>query len=130
MIVELTPETYFEHVHREGPLHVVMHYGSTCGPCKSTMPNYEIVDNHFIEYKVTNVKFYRFHHWEQSYRPFIEENNLTVAGVPTFKYFYFGGLLNEETKAFTQHPDELKQHIMEIVKGIEVTMGGFDLYAS
>ena len=130
MIVELTPETYFEYVNSEGPLHVVMHYGSTCGPCKATMPNYEIVDAHFIEYNVTNVKFYKFHHWEQSYKPFIEENKLTTNGVPTFKYFYFGEMLKEDTRSFTQHPDELKQHIMEVVKAIETTMGGFDLHAS
>ncbi len=59
MIVELTPETYFESVTIEVPLHVVMHYGATCGPCKRTMPIYETVYSHFLEHKVTNVKFYR-----------------------------------------------------------------------
>jgi len=130
MIIELTPENYFEYVKKEGPLHVVMHYGSTCGPCNMTMPNYEMVNAHFIEYKVTNVKFYRFHHWESSYKSFIEENNLSTDGVPTFKYYYLGELLNQDTRSFTQDPTELKQHIMDTVKAIEITMGGFDLYAS
>lgn len=130
MIVELTPETYFEHIKKEGPLHIVMHYGETCGPCRATMPNYETIEAHFTEHRVTNVKFYKFNHWEESYKPFIQENDLVTRGVPTFKYYYLGELLNQDTKSFTQDPNELKEHIMETVKAIEVTMGGFDLYAS
>jgi thiol-disulfide isomerase/thioredoxin len=129
MIIELTPETYFKQVKKEGPLHVVMHYGSNCGPCKMTMPNYEYVQAHFIEHNVTNVKFYKFHHWEESYKQFIEDNNLTTNGVPTFKYFYVGEVVNEETRSFN-NPDELKQHIMDTITAIETTMGSFDLYAS
>jgi hypothetical protein len=129
MIVELTPETYFEHVKQEGPLHVVMHYGATCGPCKRTMPTYSSVEEHFLEYNVTNVKFYRFHQWEHTHKEFINNNNLKVAGVPTFKYFYMGDLMKEDTRSYDD-PNELKQNIMEVVAGIESTMGGFDLHAS
>ena len=74
MIIDLTPETFFEHINKEGPLHVVMHYGATCGPCKNTMPHYEILERHFLEYNFTNVKFYRFHQWQNEYKSFIEEN--------------------------------------------------------
>ena len=129
MIVELTPETYFEYVKKEGPLHVVMHFGATCGPCKMTIPFYDAVEKHFLEYKVTNVKFYFFHQWEESYKPFIEENNLTVNGVPTFKYLYMGDVITEETRSYN-NADELKKSIMTVVDGIESTMGSFDLYAS
>jgi thiol-disulfide isomerase/thioredoxin len=129
MIVELTPETYFEHVSREGPLHVVMHYGSTCGPCKMTIPFYSAVETHFLEHNVTNVKFYWFHQWEDAYKPFIEENNLGVNGVPTFKYFYMGDVINEETRSYN-NADELKKSIVTVIQGIESTMGSFDYYAS
>ena len=121
MIIELTPEIYFENVKREGPLHVVMHYGATCGPCKVTMPHYEIVDAHFLEHNVTNVKFYKFHHWEQSYKEFIEQNNLKTNGVPTFKYFYMGDVVNEETRSYND-PNELKRSIMDTITAIETTM--------
>ncbi len=90
MIIDLTPETFFEHINKEGPLHVVMHYGATCGPCKNTMPFYEILEQHFLEHNFTNVKFYRFHHWEPEYRQFIDDNNLQTNGVPTFRYYYYG----------------------------------------
>lgn len=120
-MIDLTPETYFSHVHTEGPLHVVMHYGASCGPCKKTMPHYEVVEQHFIDYNVTNVKFYRFHHWEILYKEFIESSKLTTNGVPTFRYFYMGEIINEETRSFDD-PNELKKHIMDTVKGIESTM--------
>lgn len=127
MIIELTPETYFEYINREGPLHVVMHYGSTCGPCKKTMPFYEAVERHFVHHKVNNVKFYLFHQWQLEYKPFIEENNLKVNGVPTFKYFYFGQLITEQTQSFND-ADILKQNIMEVIKLIESQFGEFNLY--
>jgi len=128
MIIDLTPETYFEHVKTEGPLHVVMHYGKTCGPCKITMPHYIRVEEHFLEYNVRNVKFYTFHQWEEVHRPFIEEHNLR-AGVPTFRYYYMGEQINTETRSFNA-PDELKKNITDTIKGIEQTMGSFDLYAT
>lgn len=121
MIIELTPETYFQYVKKEGPLHVIMHYGATCGPCKITMPHYEIVSSHFIEYNVTNVKFYRFHQWEPGYMQFIEENNLKTSGVPTFKYYYMGDLINEVTTSFSD-PNVLKKHITDTIQAIETTI--------
>lgn len=127
MIVELTPKTFFKHIKTEGPLHVVMHYGVTCGPCKMTMPHYETVDAHFIEHNVTNVKFYRFHQWEEDYKSFIEENDLSVKGVPTFKYFYMGDKLHEVTASYPD-PNLIKQEIIEVIKGIEQTIGVFSLH--
>ena len=121
MIIELTPDTFFENIKTEGPLHVVMHYGANCGPCKMSLPHYEKVEAHFVDFKVTNVKFYKFHQWEHSYREFIENNNLKTKGVPTFRYFYMGDVVNEDTRSFND-PDELKRHIMDTVKAIETTM--------
>lgn len=129
MVIDLTPETFFEHVKQEGPLHVVMHYGITCGPCKMTMPHYEQVEKHFKEFNVTNVKFYRFHQWEQTYREFIDNNNLKTNGVPTFRYYYFGDVINEITASYND-PNEIKKVIVDVIKGIETTMQTeFDLYA-
>ena len=128
MIIELTPETFFEHVKKEGPLHVVMHYGETCGPCKMTMPHYEKVEAHFVEFKVFNVKFYKFHQWAASNKEFIQENNLKTDGVPTFRYYYMGDVITHSTRSFND-ADELKRNIMDAVKAIETTMGQeFNLY--
>jgi len=129
MIVQLTPETYFDNVHKEGPLHVVMHYGETCGPCKMTIPHFSLVEQHFETHKVTNVKFYWFHQWEQEYKKFIEENNLKVNGVPTFKYYYMKDVINEQTRSYND-PNELKKSITDTIIAIESTMGSFDLYES
>ena len=129
MIIELTPETFFEHVNKEGPLHVVMHYGITCGPCKMTMPHYEILANHFLEHNFTNVKFYRFHQWENDYREFIKEHNLKTNGVPTFRYYYYGDILNEVTSAYSD-PNDMKKVIVEVIRGIEATMGEFQAHES
>jgi len=129
MIIELTPETYFEQVNVEGPLHVVMCYGKTCGPCLMTMPHYEYVNTHFVEYKVTNVKFYRFNQWAPEHKDFIAEHNLHTKGVPTFRYYYMGEVVNEDVRSFNNSND-LKQHILQTTNAIASTMGGFDLYAS
>jgi thiol-disulfide isomerase/thioredoxin len=129
MIVELTPETFFEHVKTEGPLHVVMHYGETCGPCKVTMPHYEILVNHFEDYNIKNVKFYRFHHWQKEYKQFIDNNNLKTNGVPTFRYYYMGEPLHEVTSSY-KDPNDMKKVVMDVIAGIEQTIGSFNLYAS
>ena len=129
MIIELTPENFFEHVKKEGPLHVVMHYGITCGPCKNTMPHYEILARHFLEHNFTNVKSYRFHQWENDYRDFIKEHNLKTNGVPTFRYYYYGDILNEVTSAYND-PNDMKKVIVEVIRGIEATMGEFPAHES
>jgi thiol-disulfide isomerase/thioredoxin len=129
MIVELTPEIFFEQINKEGPLHVVMHYGATCGPCKATMPHYILLEKHFEEYNIRNVKFYTFHHWQAEYKQFIEDNNLKTNGVPTFRYYYMGEKLHEVTSGYGD-PNNMKKVVMEVIEGIEQTMGSFDLYAS
>lgn len=129
MIIELTPDNFFTEVKIEGPLHVVMHYGVTCGPCKVTMPHYEAVVQHYAEYSITNVKFYRFHQWEPTFKEFITENNLQTKGVPSFRYYYMGELVQEEARSFNDS-NELKQHIVGVTTAVESMMGGFDLYAS
>lgn len=127
MIIKLTPETYFEYLNEKNYLHVVMCYGETCGPCKITMPQYEVVENHFVQYNVNRVKFYTFHQWEGTYRPFIEEHNLRTTGVPTFRYYYEGELVAENARSYRE-PNELKASILEVVSAIDTTMGGFNIH--
>ena len=127
MVIELTPENFFEHINKDGPLHIVMHYGANCGPCKKTMPIYDIIDEHFASHNITNVKFYKFHQWEPEYKQFIEDYGLKTHGVPTFKYFYMQEVINEETRSFVD-PNELKKHIIDTITAIEKTTGGFNLY--
>jgi thiol-disulfide isomerase/thioredoxin len=129
MIVDLTPDTYFDTVKIEGPLHVVMHYGETCGPCNLTKPYYQAVVDHFVDHKVTNVKFYRFHQWEQSYREFIDKNDLKLPGVPTLRFYFMGDFMNQYTRSYND-ADELKKGIIDIIETIETTMGEFNLYES
>jgi thiol-disulfide isomerase/thioredoxin len=130
MILELTPETFFENVKVEGPLHVVMHYGEACGPCKRTLPIYEVVAQHFIDYgKGDRVKFYKFHHWEPAYKDFIEQNNLSTNGVPTFRFYYFGEDMQNFAESFTD-ANLLKRRIMDVSFAINSTIGGLDLNES
>lgn len=127
MIVELTPTTYFSAVSPDGVLSVVMHYGSTCGPCKGTMPHFEAVAAHFADYGIQKVKFFLFHHWENEYQTFINENNLQTKGVPTFKFFYAGEMIEEKTRSFN-NADAIKATIISVVEAIDKTMGGFRLF--
>lgn len=127
MVIELTPESYFDHINFEGPLHVIMHYGITCGPCKMTMPQYELVEKHFVEHNATNVRFYKFHQWEQNYREFIDNNNLKTDGVPCFKYYYNKEKIDEVVSSY-QDANVLKRKILDVCDAIYLTMGGFDLY--
>ena len=127
MVVELTPETYLNEVLRDGALHVIMHYGVTCGPCKRTMPLYEDVAQHFNAYgRGDRVKFYRFHQWEPSYQEFITANNMRGNGVPTFKFYYSGEVMEETTKSFND-PNDIKRMILDVGLAINSTLGGFDL---
>jgi hypothetical protein len=93
------------------------------------MPFYEILEQHFLEHNFTNVKFYRFHHWEPEYRQFIDDNNLQTNGVPTFRYYYYGEKLHEVTSGYSD-PNVMKQVIVEVIKGIESTMGEFPAHES
>jgi len=108
-------------------MHVVMHYGEKCGPCKRTLPIYEAVVHHFLLFnRGDRVKFYKFHQWEPTYKEFIEQNNLNVKGVPTFKFYYVGESVEEITASFLD-PNELKKRIMEVSFAINSTIGGYDL---
>lgn len=126
-MIELVPDTLFEYVNKEGPLHVVMYYGATCGPCKVTLPHYELLYNHFVEHNITNIKFYKFHAWEQDFQEFINKNNLRPRGVPCFRYYYNGELVAEDVAVYND-ANILKKKVLDVCDAIHVTMGGFSLY--
>jgi thiol-disulfide isomerase/thioredoxin len=66
---------------------VVMFYGANCGPCKATMPNYETLANLHNENNISDIKFAKYHNWEND-----EHKQLSakweVSGVPGFRMFY------------------------------------------
>lgn len=123
MVTELTPDNFFESLQDENVLSVIMFYGNTCGPCKITMPVYEAMAAHFIEYQIPNVKFFRMHFWEKEYKPFFTEHNITTKGVPTFKYYFNGDVLTEFARAFPD-PNELKRETLEVMKAIDKIIQG------
>jgi thiol-disulfide isomerase/thioredoxin len=73
-------------------MHVVMFFGSTCGPCKATMPFYEEVAAFYTE-KNAKIKFHRIDAWNPPEQR--EYCTLTwgVSGVPHFNIFYGGQVL-------------------------------------
>ena len=121
MIVDLSPETYFQYLNDEANLHVVLCYGETCGPCKITLPHYEDVAKHFYDYGITKVRFYKFHQWQPEYKPFIAQHKLDVPGVPTIRAYFYGDVLWEKTAVF-QDPNALKAEIVQVIEGIQKTM--------
>lgn len=95
MVTEITmndmqPETGLP---SDNNMHIVMFYGETCGPCKATMPHYEVVSNFFNE-KNAPIKFYRIHAWEEGPQKEYCSNVWGIVGVPHFKVFYKGQILS------------------------------------
>lgn len=128
MITDLTPENYFDVLNEESSLHVIMCYGKNCTPCKVTMPMYEAVAEHFEKYEVDNVKFHRFHQWEPEYKEFVNTNGLKVVGVPTFRFYFMGEIVNENARSYTD-ATELKKHILEVAQVITDTVGSWRINA-
>lgn len=94
MVTELTmhdmqPETGLP---PDNNMHVVMFYGATCGPCKASMPYYELVSNFFNE-RNAPIKFHRIHAWEEGEQKEYCISVWGVNGVPHFKIFYKGQVI-------------------------------------
>lgn len=95
MVTELTmhdmvPETGLP---PDNNMHIVMFYGEGCGPCKATMPHYEIVSNYFEQHDAP-IKFYKIHAWEEGEQGEYCKNVWSVEGVPHFKIFYRGEIIS------------------------------------
>lgn len=65
---------------------IVMFFGSTCGPCKATMPNYEKVSEFFAN-RTDKIITYRLNAWEPPEQKEYCETKWGIKGVPTFKVF-------------------------------------------
>jgi thiol-disulfide isomerase/thioredoxin len=73
----------------DNTIRIVMFYGATCGPCKATMPHYELVSNMFENMPV-EIKFFKINAWEPpEQREFISQV-YGVSGVPHFRAFFRG----------------------------------------
>lgn len=74
---------------------VVMFYGPTCGPCKATMPNYELVSN-FFEERGARMRFFKINAWEPAEQANYCRETWKVEGVPHFKAFCRGHVIKEK----------------------------------
>lgn len=70
-------------------MHIIMFYGSTCGPCKFTMPFYEETATYFTE-RTDKIKFYKLHAWETDEVKQYLSDTFDVTGVPKFISFLHG----------------------------------------
>jgi dUTP pyrophosphatase len=92
MVTEIT----MEEMQAGGPssevlTHVLMFYGSTCGPCKATMPHYEELSNSY-----DNIEFYKIDAWNPQEQKDYCKNTWGVEGVPHFKIFHRGQVVNQK----------------------------------
>lgn len=78
----------------ENTIRVVMFYGSTCGPCKATMPHFELVSNMFANLPI-DVKFFKINAWEPVEQKQFVEEIYQIHGVPHFKAFFRGEFVTE-----------------------------------
>ena len=67
-------------------IHVVMFYGTTCGPCKATMPNYEQMAIDFTNMNA-RIKFFTIDAWNPQEQREYCTNVQGIKGVPHFKAF-------------------------------------------
>lgn len=88
MVTEITLTNIEEGLLDEtGILLVLMCYGTTCGPCKFTIPHFQEAAN-FYSNITPNIKFYMINAWEPlEQRQFLEQM-WEIKGVPTFKLIY------------------------------------------
>jgi len=77
-------------------LRIVMFFGSTCGPCKATMPNYELATEYYSNL-TTNIKFYKINAWEPPEQAEFCKESFSIEGVPHFKAFCRGEQVTEKT---------------------------------
>ena len=97
MIVELTMQDMEapDVIPPDNNMHIVMFYGTTCGPCLYTRPHYEEVARKFIEFGAP-IKFYRINAWEPAEQKTYCTEKWGVQGVPHFKAFYKSQMLLEK----------------------------------
>jgi thiol-disulfide isomerase/thioredoxin len=97
MVTEITMhEMLTPQVTPDNSIHVVMFYGPTCGPCKATMPNYELVANLF-EGKPIQINFFKINAWEPVEQLQFCKETYGINGVPHFKVFCRGEEIKQKS---------------------------------
>ena len=90
MITELTLHDMLEpQSSPDKDVRILMCFGSTCGPCKATLPFYEQVAEYYVS-KTNRIKFYKMNAWEPAEQKDYCYNTLKISGVPHFKAFCSG----------------------------------------
>lgn len=76
-------------------IRVIMFYGATCGPCKATMPYYELVSNMFENMPI-DIKFFKINAWEPPEQLNFIKEVYGINGVPHFKVFFRSQYVTEK----------------------------------
>lgn len=89
MVTEISMTELMTYPSPKDQLVVVMFFGSTCGPCKATMPFYEEATEYFVNlnHKIKSVKI---NAWEPAEQATYCKETWNVQGVPHFKAFCGG----------------------------------------
>lgn len=97
MVTEITMENIKDIMDtHDGVMRFIMFYGTTCGPCKNTMPGYEYAAQYYTERKTPHL-FYKINAWEpEEQKQFLNETFGPV-GVPHFKVVLFGEKIMERS---------------------------------
>lgn len=113
MITEITMQDMIQGQPEEDTdVRVVMFYGPTCGPCKATMPNYELVSN-FFEERGARMRFFKINAWEPAEQANYCRETWNVEGVPHFKVFCKGQVIKEKVGGGDE--PTLRQFMQDVV---------------
>lgn len=105
----------------DNTIRVVMFYGATCGPCKATMPYYELVSNMF-ENLPLEIKFFKINAWEpEEQKKFVSEV-YGVQGVPHFRVFFRGDFVVDRIGGGDEVA--LRQFIYRAIDEVFIRYGG------
>lgn len=96
----------------DNDVRIVMFFGSSCGPCKATMPNYEVTSN-FYNSKTNRIQFYKINAWEPAEQAKYCSEIWGVQGVPHFKAFCSGQIILE--KAGGGDEPTMKKFIHDVI---------------
>lgn len=66
---------------------VIMFYGPTCGPCKATLPHYELASDFYASLNA-KMDCYKINAWEPQEQAEYCKTVWEINGVPHFKIFY------------------------------------------
>ena len=89
MVTELTVQDMQSETERDSDIRVVMFYGTTCGPCKHTLPHYHQASDDFASMGA-RIKFFKIYAWAPEEQKEYCAKVHSIAGVPTFKAFVNG----------------------------------------